>query len=180
MYKSLNQKKYNQSEKGKAVRKNWELNNRDKVLAGKRRFYQRHKEEIRIKCKKQYQDNPEFYRAISRDYVSRNLDKVKASNIRRSLEVKTEVITHYGNGKCACVNCGFKDIRALSIDHINGGGNQERKRFNISGKGMYYWLKKNNLPIGYQTLCMNCQFIKRMTLDENRQGRANKRKQTSQ
>ncbi len=73
---------------------------------------------------------------------------------------KRIVLTHYGNGKCACVNCGFDDLRALSIDHIDGHGAEHRRRNNIKGVEFYKWLIKNNYPEGYQTLCMNCQWIK--------------------
>jgi len=71
---------------------------------------------------------------------------------------KIEVLTHYGNGKCACIKCGFWDARALSIDHINGGGSKHIKSL---GKPFYDWLVENNYPDGYQTLCMNCQWIKK-------------------
>jgi len=74
---------------------------------------------------------------------------------------KKLVLTHYGNGKCACVKCGFTDIRALSIDHVNGGGCDERRQTHRAGNTFYRWLIKNNFPLGYQTLCMNCQWIKR-------------------
>ena len=75
---------------------------------------------------------------------------------RCHLKAKLEVIEHYGGGKLACVKCGFSDIRALSIDHIKAVG---QKRMN-SGY-FYHWLRKNNYPEGCQTLCMNCQWIKR-------------------
>ena len=75
-------------------------------------------------------------------------------------KVKEEVLTHYGNGKCACVKCDFADIRALSIDHINGGGVSHRRNIKCGGSSLYIWLRKNKYPEGYQTLCMNCQFIK--------------------
>jgi len=62
--------------------------------------------------------------------------------------------------------CGFADIRALSIDHIDGGGNKHRRflGFGLFGAGQkfYSWLKKEGYPEGYQTLCMNCQWIKRV------------------
>ena len=57
-----------------------------------------------------------------------------------------------------CAKCGFSDTRALSFDHINGGGRKHRKE--VGGR-IWYWLIKNNYPDGYQILCMNCQFIKR-------------------
>ncbi len=76
---------------------------------------------------------------------------------------RIKVLTHYGNGKCACVKCGFDDIRALSIDHINGYGKKLDKTYsNRSGTGLYYWLIRSCFPKGYQTLCMNCQWIKRV------------------
>ena len=76
-------------------------------------------------------------------------------------KLKIQVLEHYGNGKLACVKCGFLDIRALTIDHINGGGNAERKRLNRTGLRIYVWLKNQGFPSGYQTLCMNCQMIKK-------------------
>ncbi len=78
----------------------------------------------------------------------------------RRLDIKSSVLTHYGGGKCACVKCGFSDIRALSIDHIEGNGTAHRKTLKRGGLSFYKWLVDNKLPEGYQTLCMNCQFIK--------------------
>ncbi len=75
-------------------------------------------------------------------------------------KLKIEVLTRYSKGKLACVRCGFDDIRALSIDHINGGGTAQGK---ITGFGhhLYRWLKRNGYPDGFQTLCMNCQALKK-------------------
>lgn len=78
----------------------------------------------------------------------------------RQTKIKIDVLTHYGNGECKCVRCGFDDIRALSIDHINGNGTKERRRTGRGGKRFYRWLKNQGYLEGYQTLCMNCQFIK--------------------
>lgn len=54
-------------------------------------------------------------------------------------------------------------MACLSIDHIKGGGNKHLKL--IKGN-LYNWLIKNNFPTGFQTLCMNCQFIKRYENNE--------------
>jgi ribosomal protein L36 len=98
----------------------------------------------------------------SKLYYQKNKDRIKSRTRTRSKNIKIEVITHYGNGKCACVKCGFSDIRALTIDHIIGNGNDHRKTNDIRGDHIYQWLRKNNMPKGYQTLCMNCQLIKRL------------------
>ena len=77
-------------------------------------------------------------------------------NNKEFFDRKVKVLTHYGNGKIACVLCGFEDMRALSIDHMNGGGAKHIKSLH---KNFYDWLVENNFPEGYQTLCMNCQWI---------------------
>lgn len=81
-------------------------------------------------------------------------------NQEHKKKVRAEVLTYYSGGACICVRCGFDDVRALSIDHIEGGGKQhERDR---KGTGLSQWLKARGFPKGYQTLCMNCQFIKKL------------------
>lgn len=84
--------------------------------------------------------------------------------------LKLKVLTHYGYGKPQCIHCGFSDIRALSLDHTEGNGTQHRKAIKRGGGLSFYkWLYDNDLPEGYQTLCMNCQFIKRFENHETRQ-----------
>ena len=83
--------------------------------------------------------------------------------IKHIQKVKLEVLSHYNNGLPLCSECGFGDINALSIDHINGRGTQHKKSLGIPGGIAFYcWLKKQGFPEGYQTLCMNCQWIKKV------------------
>ena len=101
--------------------------------------------------------------------------KVMPPPIRRKYQniynenLKIEVLTHYGRGQLACVQCGFDNIDALSIDHIYGNGRQHRRTIGArrGGKRIYAWLRKRNFPDGFQTLCMNCQFIKRKVNNES-------------
>jgi len=98
--------------------------------------------------------------AQMRDYLQgKYRQKHKALKQRENEQIKKAVLVYYGQGQLHCVKCGFSDIRALSIDHIDGKGNLH-KEFS------YRWLIKNNYPEGYQTLCMNCQWIKRHTNNE--------------
>ena len=76
------------------------------------------------------------------------------------IEIKTEVLTHYGKGRLACKMCGESRLACLSIDHIDGKGISHRKSLNRGGYKFYIWLKRQGFPKGYQTLCMNCQFVK--------------------
>src|SRR5208283_2103493 len=68
---------------------------------------------------------------------------------------KLEVLTHYSDGLPTCNKCGFIDIRALSIDHINSGGTKHRKELGGAGQSIYKWLQDNSYPKEYQVLCMN-------------------------
>jgi hypothetical protein len=72
---------------------------------------------------------------------------------------KKLVFTHYGGNppKCAC--CGESHMEFLAIDHINGGGNKQRKQ-GLNGHTLYAWLIKNNYPEGYRVLCHNCNLAR--------------------
>ena len=96
--------------------------------------------------------------------VYKNKDKQRRTLRKWNLKAKKEVLTRYGKDKCACVKCGFSDMRALSLDHIANDGAEKRrtnKHIRYGGISLYIWLRKEGYPRGYQTLCMNCQMIKR-------------------
>lgn len=68
-------------------------------------------------------------------------------------KLRLEVLTYYSPRdlpECTC--CGEQTIAFLGIDHVNGGGRQHRKAIHNT----YEWIKKNNFPDGFQTLCHNC------------------------
>jgi hypothetical protein len=114
------------------------------------------------------------YNTPQQKYRERNLDKVRQSMRRwydnggreknkiKLQQLKLEALTHYGSGKCACIICGESRLACLTLDHINGGGNKERKKYGSSrfGARLCRYLKKRGYPEGFQTLCMNCQFCK--------------------
>lgn len=82
--------------------------------------------------------------------------KIKIGENTYQRKIKLEVFNAYGGAKCVC--CGDEHIEFLTIDHINNDGAKHRKK--IFRKSMYYWLRKNNYPNGFQVLCMNCNFSK--------------------
>lgn len=80
---------------------------------------------------------------------------------------KLKVLSHYSIKTVpVCAHCGFTDIRALSIDHINNDGAEDRRKTKGFGTRFYTRLRKNGYPIGLQVLCMNCQFIKKQENNE--------------
>lgn len=85
-------------------------------------------------------------------------DECYSYHLKKSAEarsrLKDKVFAAYGGYVCAC--CSETEPSFLSIDHINGGGCQHRKE--IGGGRMYYWLRDQGFPPGFQVLCMNCQY----------------------
>lgn len=67
-----------------------------------------------------------------------------------------------------CKRCGFTDVRALQIDHIDGKGTQQRKAFPTRSTTSYYrlFVLSEELRSTVQLLCANCNWIKRHENDE--------------
>lgn len=81
----------------------------------------------------------------------------KPGKISGALSIKVRAIMAYGSN-CSC--CGEEDIRFLTIDHINGDGNTHRLDIlgskSAAGARFYYWLSRNDWPVGHQVLCFQC------------------------
>lgn len=91
-------------------------------------------------------------------YYQRNRVKMIAEAKEYRRLIKRMVFDHYGN---VCVCCGEDNLAFLSVDHIDGQGGKHRKEIGkSSGIGFYTWLKKNNFPKGFQTLCFNCNIAR--------------------
>ncbi len=119
-----------------------------------------------------YHANTEKCAAHGARWSRLNRVKVNAARYISEAKCKERVLTYYGDGVLACLRCGFSDMDCLSIDHINGRG---RKHIEEIGGGtfLYHWLENNGLPKGYQTLCMNCNWKKRVTNNECKRGVGN-------
>ena len=74
-----------------------------------------------------------------------------------NLLLKEEAINAYGGPEC--INCGETFFYILCLDHINGGGQEDRKKRG-SGNNFYYSLRKEGWPDGLQVLCQSCNFLK--------------------
>lgn len=84
-----------------------------------------------------------------------NLDKKRIHSKLFRAKLRKEVFAHYGR---VCVCCGECDDAFLTIDHIAGGGTQHLSAIKTT---LYQWLKANDFPKGFQTLCYNCNCAKR-------------------
>ncbi len=88
-----------------------------------------------------------------KQHRERLLDYYRERGRQKAAALRAEVLAAYG-GVCVC--CGEVQQEFLSIDHINGGGNAERRQYG-GGTAFYRHLKRAGYPKdGYRTLCHNC------------------------
>ena len=110
----------------------------------------------------------ECQRVYSRQqYHLRRTPELQARyNERARTKLRRLVFEHYG---LVCAACGESDFGVLTIDHVNNDGAEHRRRVfgnprnggrPPSGHWLYWWLKRNNYPPGFQVLCQNCNFAK--------------------
>lgn len=96
-----------------------------------------------------------------------NLAKGRVYAQEKRKRVREATFAAYGGNVCAC--CGETESKFLTLDHIDNNGAKFRKvvykgnkKGNTAGYHTYYWLARNGFPSGYQVLCMNCNYGKRM------------------
>lgn len=114
-------------------------------------------------CDKEFPTTMEFFYKSSKykyglEALCKGCSEIRRHN--RHAKIKVDVLTHYGDGKFACIACEKTDFDILTIDHINGNGNQHRRESHLGGITFYRWLIKQGFPEDYQTLCYNCQMKK--------------------
>lgn len=87
------------------------------------------------------------------------INKIRVSNAKFW---RLEALKKLGN---KCVSCGYSDIRALHIDHVNNDGYKERNiRKSLNRKIALELVDINR----YQLLCANCNWIKRLENNEQK------------
>lgn len=103
-----------------------------------------------------YKNNKAKVHAQHKAYYYRHHEMSKAKGRERNQTLRRETLAIYSHGLNQCACCGDAHYEFLALDHINGGGNVERKKLNRTGMAFYRWLKAHGYPQGYQVLCHNC------------------------
>lgn len=101
--------------------------------------------------------------AYLREWKLRNPERVaeyNAQNLSKQ-QIRRRLAIDMLGGQCC--RCGFDDHRALQIDHVNGGGDEERRT--IGPRGIVARVLRGEGD--YQLLCANCNWIKRWELSEH-------------
>lgn len=99
-------------------------------------------------------NTPEL-RAYKKLWREKNKDRLIEYRRFWRAERKRKAFERFGS---KCVRCGFFDVRALQIDHVNGGGVKENRK----DRGSNFYVKVlEDMSGKYQLLCANCNWIKR-------------------
>jgi hypothetical protein len=146
-------------------------------------YYLTHQEEAREATFRwrEKEENKEKERQKALEYYYQNWEKIRERRnnlpiemrIRNSLRtsdyhrVRRRGLIQILGGKCAM--CGFADMRALQLDHINGNGKQDLKRLKSTQLLVVYYLDhQDEAKQTLQILCANCNWIKRHDKKEYR------------
>jgi hypothetical protein len=85
--------------------------------------------------------------------IPKNHEKHNKRSRDRNRKNRMIVLNHYG---LICNCCGESNIKFLTIDHDDNGGNKHRRLIGNSSTSLMLWLIKNNFPAGFSTMCYNC------------------------
>jgi hypothetical protein len=139
-------RRYAQSERGKLARKKWAKS--EKGRATTKRLEEKHRKSEKGKATTLRYNQSERGRLVAARSYRKHCQKCR--NI---------VIMHYGGDppKCAC--CDESHYEFLTIDHINGGGEKDRKARG-GGTAFYRSLIRDGFPLGLRVLCYNCHLAR--------------------
>ena len=147
-----------------------EEKSRELSRARAKRYYESHKAEIAQRTKEYRQNNREHYNALRRNDKNKNpayTAKKYQENVRireaLRISLRKEIFALRGG---VCESCGFQDWRAFQIDHVEGGGGQERK----AKRNAIVYLRDVLASIQadenqFMVLCTNCHQIKHCRYD---------------
>ena len=151
--------------KDPAIRKEYSreyaIRNREKIGAAKKKWREKNPEEVRIINKASYWRNRECRLADSKRWIKEHPEKEREYGRKYARNRKIRILEHYSQSPPFCACCGEKEIKFLTIDHINNDGSEHRKQLKGSGgTGLYGWIVKNKYPPIFQVLCFNCNCAK--------------------
>jgi hypothetical protein len=116
---------------------------------------------------KNSEDKKKYQREYQKNRPKRTRKRDRTIEYKWRATLKREILSFYGKEcllRCCWSDCNISDPDMLTLDHINNDGAKHRKETNMKGARLYKYLKDNEFPSGYQTLCMNHQFKKQLVL----------------
>lgn len=120
------------------------------------RYYEKNAAKVKERVRaRELSLDPAALRASQRQAYANAREHRATKQRERSARIKLEVLLAYG-GQCVC--CSASYLSHLTLDHVDGGGELERretKRTNI-----YRLAKREGFPDRFQLMCWNCNWAK--------------------
>ena len=140
----------------KEYRKLYYTKNKYTINIKNRQYREKNADRVKESRARYRKENKDKISKQKKEYYKENKIKVCVKQQECGHRLKLSAMNQYGGSRCT--NCGIEDLDILSIDHIDGGGNEHRREVGGGSIIFYRWLKDNNYPPGFRVLCMNCQF----------------------
>lgn len=118
-----------------------------------RQYRRNNAKTVRQKDRERSKNNRAANAAYQVEYRKENRDHLIAKDAQRRRLRKQAALDAYGR---QCVCCGEAELAFLTVDHIVPGIPESGPDYSLMK-----WLKVNDYPPGFQTLCMNCNTAKR-------------------
>lgn len=133
--------------------RNYRKNHLNQIHAWQKKYSDKNREEINRKGR-------ERERKFRLEHLDLAREKIRIAMRKQRLRRKMIIFRHY-SPELKCAICGFNDIKALQLDHINGGGLKHLRSIAGGSANFHNWIIQNNFPPILQILCANCNTIKR-------------------
>lgn len=133
------------SEEKRLYYKNWRKKNKERLKEYNKSQYNKHKETIRNNAKKKYHSEKD--NIDSKFFEQRN--RLRFINKIKSLQKVSGLIIP------ECCICGEKDPRLLSINHINGNGQEDNKHYGNMSNAVQRGRDISDLDVR----CFNCNML---------------------
>ena len=106
------------------------------------------------------------YQSLTKAHPIRGLTRPQKRALAQSRRIRASRIATLMLLGGKCERCGFNDMRALQIDHVDGKGKEERRKL-VASDPFYRHVMSEAHHGGYQVLCANHNWIKRAEREEH-------------
>ena len=139
--------------------KEYYIKNRDFILNKRRLKYKENCE----KHKDYLRKHSDYYKLKAREWMKAHPErgkKIVSKSARKQYNRHKDFL--FSLLGTICKSCGLNDIRVLHFDHIKNDGYNDRKRFRNGNQLLRYYCNHPQEALEkLQTLCANCNWIKR-------------------
>ena len=157
--KKYHREYYEKNKEADRIRKKAYNSAHKKEAAAYQKIYRStHREEIRAYHKTYNALHGGEQRTYYSAYYCAHKPKINSDNKKNARDRRIKVLEHYSQSPPVCVCCGEREIKFLTLHHLNNDGAEHRRKMRGTGSGpsLWCWIIKNNYPPIFQVLCFNC------------------------